>query len=54
MRILLVEDQPDAARMIAKGFREESYAVDVADDGETGWFKADGRLINGLKGEVKP
>ncbi len=40
MRILLVEDQPDAARMIAKGFREQSYAVDVADDGETGWFKA--------------
>jgi two-component system copper resistance phosphate regulon response regulator CusR len=40
MRILLVEDQPDAARMIAKGFREESYAVDVADDGEAGWFKA--------------
>jgi DNA-binding response OmpR family regulator len=40
MRILLVEDQPDAARMIAKGFREQCYAVDVATDGESGWFKA--------------
>ncbi len=40
MRILLVEDQPDAVRMIAKGFREQSYAVDVAVDGETAWFKA--------------
>ncbi|HEY9282196.1 MAG TPA: response regulator transcription factor [Pyrinomonadaceae bacterium] len=34
MRILLVEDEPDAARMLAKGLREESYAVDVAADGE--------------------
>jgi two-component system copper resistance phosphate regulon response regulator CusR len=40
MRILLVEDQPDAAGMIAKGLREESYAVDIASDGDTGWFKA--------------
>ena len=34
MRILLVEDEPDAARMIAKGLREHSYAVDVVGDGE--------------------
>ncbi|HEX7312669.1 MAG TPA: response regulator transcription factor [Pyrinomonadaceae bacterium] len=34
MRILLVEDEPDAARMLAKGLREESYAVDVAGEGE--------------------
>jgi DNA-binding response OmpR family regulator len=33
MRLLLVEDQPDAARLIAKGLREQSYAVDVAVDG---------------------
>jgi len=33
MRILLVEDEPDAARMVAKGLREESYAVDVVGDG---------------------
>ncbi|HEV3469025.1 MAG TPA: response regulator transcription factor [Pyrinomonadaceae bacterium] len=34
MRILLVEDEPDAAMMLAKGLREEAYAVDVAGDGE--------------------
>lgn len=34
MRILLVEDEPDAARLLAKGLREESYAVDAAGDGE--------------------
>jgi two-component system, OmpR family, copper resistance phosphate regulon response regulator CusR len=34
VRILLVEDEPDAARMLAKGLREEAYAVDLARDGE--------------------
>jgi two-component system, OmpR family, copper resistance phosphate regulon response regulator CusR len=34
VRILLVEDEPSAARMLAKGLREEAYAVDVAADGE--------------------
>ena len=34
MRILLVEDEPSAARMLAKGLREEAYAVDVAGDSE--------------------
>jgi len=34
MRILLVEDEPSAARMLAKGLREQGYAVDVAGDGE--------------------
>lgn len=34
VRILLVEDEPSAARMLAKGLREEAYAVDVAGDGE--------------------
>ena len=34
MRILLVEDEPDAAGILAKGLREEAYAVDVAGDGE--------------------
>jgi two-component system copper resistance phosphate regulon response regulator CusR len=36
MRILLVEDQPDAALLIAKGLREQAFAVDVAGDGEHG------------------
>ncbi len=34
MRILLVEDEPDAARMLAKGLREQAYAVNIAADGD--------------------
>jgi heavy metal response regulator len=34
MRILLVEDEPNAALMLAKGLREQTYAVDVTADGE--------------------
>ena len=33
MRILLVEDDTDAAAVLAKGLREHAYAVDVAGDG---------------------
>ena len=33
MRILLVEDEPSAARFIAKGLREAKHAVDIAADG---------------------
>jgi DNA-binding response OmpR family regulator len=33
VRILLVEDEPHAAQMLAKGLREQAYAVDVAADG---------------------
>jgi DNA-binding response OmpR family regulator len=33
MRILLVEDEADAAAVLAKGLREHAYAVDVAGDG---------------------
>jgi DNA-binding response OmpR family regulator len=40
MRILLVEDEPDAARMLAKGLREQTFAVDVAIDGEEAVFQA--------------
>jgi two-component system copper resistance phosphate regulon response regulator CusR len=40
MRILLVEDEPDAARALAKGLREQAYAVDVAGDGEAACYQA--------------
>ncbi len=40
MRILLVEDEPGAARMLAKGLREQTYAVDVASDGEAAVYQA--------------
>lgn len=39
MRILLVEDEPSAARMLAKGLREQSYAVDIAADGEAALYQ---------------
>jgi DNA-binding response OmpR family regulator len=40
MRILLVEDEPAAAKMLAQGLREQGYAVDVSKDGDDGAFKA--------------
>ena len=40
MRLLLVEDEPQAALMLAKGLREQSYAVDVAADGEDAVYQA--------------
>lgn len=39
MRILLVEDEPRMANVIAKGLREHSYAVDVAEDGDVGLYQ---------------
>ena len=41
MRVLLVEDEPHAAYVLAKGLREQSYAVDVARDGKTAVFQAE-------------
>jgi two-component system copper resistance phosphate regulon response regulator CusR len=40
MRILLVEDEKKLADMVARGLKAERYAVDVANDGETGWQMA--------------
>lgn len=40
MRILLVEDEPAAAEMLAKGLREQTYAVDLARDGEEALYQA--------------
>src|SRR5215510_13404079 len=40
MRVLLVEDQPQAASVLAKGLREQGYAVDVAADGEAALYQA--------------
>ena len=41
MRILLVEDEKDAALMLAKGLREQAYAVDIAMNGSEALEKAD-------------
>ncbi|MBX3278805.1 MAG: response regulator transcription factor [Acidobacteria bacterium] len=40
MRILLVEDEPDAAHLLAKGLREQAFAVDVAAEGEEAIYLA--------------
>ncbi len=37
MRILVVEDQASVAGFIVKGLREESYAVDLAENGQKGY-----------------
>ena len=41
MRILIVEDELDLLRSLAKTLREEGYAVDTAQDGEDGIYKAE-------------
>jgi len=40
VRILLVEDEPGIAGFIAKGLREQAYAVDVAVDGQQALYNA--------------
>lgn len=40
MRILVVEDEPRLLRNLAKALREEGYAVDTAETGDDGLFKA--------------
>lgn len=40
MRILVVEDEPELLSALAQSLREEGYAVDVAEDGVVGLYKA--------------
>jgi two-component system copper resistance phosphate regulon response regulator CusR len=40
MRLLLVEDDARIARFVAKGLREQTYAVDVAESGEDALYQA--------------
>jgi len=41
MRILVVEDEPRLLHSLAKALREDGYAVDTADAGDDGLFKAE-------------
>ncbi|MBI2946284.1 MAG: response regulator transcription factor [Verrucomicrobia bacterium] len=41
MRILVVEDEPRLLRSLAKALREEGYAVDTAEAGDEGLYKAE-------------
>lgn len=40
VRVLVVEDEPKVAGFIVEGLREQSFAVDVAADGEEGLYRA--------------
>jgi two-component system copper resistance phosphate regulon response regulator CusR len=40
MRILIVEDDPRIARFVAKGLREQAYAVDVTANGKDALYQA--------------
>lgn len=40
MRVLVVEDEPFLLGALRKSLRDEGYAVDVAEDGEEGLYKA--------------
>jgi two-component system OmpR family response regulator len=40
MRILIVEDEPKLLRSLAQALREEGYAVDTAEAGDDGLYKA--------------
>lgn len=41
MRVLIVEDEPRLLRNLAKALREEGYAVDTAEAGDEGLYKAE-------------
>ena len=41
MRVLVVEDEPRLLRNLAKALREEGYAVDTAEAGDEGLYKAE-------------
>lgn len=41
MRILVVEDEPRLLKNLAKALREEGYAVDTAEAGDEGLYKAE-------------
>jgi two-component system OmpR family response regulator len=48
MRILVVEDEPRLLRNLAKAFREEGYAVDAAEAGDEGLFKAESNAYDAI------
>jgi two-component system OmpR family response regulator len=40
MRLLVIEDEPDLLAGLVRALRKEDYAVDTANDGEEGFYKA--------------
>lgn len=52
MRILIVEDEPDLQRGLARALRDEGYAVDTAANGEDGLFHAESTDYDAIVLEV--
>jgi two-component system, OmpR family, response regulator len=59
MRVLVIEDDPEAARFLVKGLKESGHVVDHADNGKDGLFLAQSekhdvmvvdRMLPGLNG----
>jgi two-component system, OmpR family, response regulator len=48
MRILVVEDEPRLLRNLSKALREEGYAVDTADAGDDGLYKAENNSYDAI------
>ena len=40
MRILVVEDEKKVAEFVARGLRAHRFAVDISNDGQSGWEMA--------------
>lgn len=41
MRVLVIEDEPDLLSSLRRSLRDEGYAVDTAEEGDDGLFKAE-------------
>src|ERR1051325_4732079 len=54
MRVLVVEDEPRLLRNLAKALREEGYAVDTADAGDDGLYKAESYDYDAIVLDVMP
>ena len=48
MRVLVVEDEKAIAEDVARALRRVGYVVDVANDGEDGWFRAETETYEGM------
>lgn len=48
MRVLVVEDEPRLLRNLAKALREEGYAVDTAEAGDDGLYKAENNCYDAI------
>ena len=40
LKLLLIEDDPDLAQLIASALEKEHYSVDLCSDGETGSMRS--------------